>query len=52
MCSLVCIETLAESCSSEEGTENVRPVLYHKMERSAEFLMVNAGLVSYDLDYV
>ena len=40
------IETLAESCNSQEGKESVRPALFHKVDSSSEWLMVNAGLVS------
>ena len=44
------VKNSAESCSSKEGAENVRLALYHKMKSSAEWLIINAGLVSHDLD--
>lgn len=40
------IETLAESCNSQNGKQSVRPALFHKVDSSSEWLMVNAGLVS------
>ena len=40
------IETLAESCNSNDGKETVRPALFHKVDSSSEWLMVNTGLVS------
>ena len=40
------IETLAESCNTDTSNETIRPALFHKVDVSTEWLMVQSGLVS------